>query len=75
MASIIFIINKEKIIINCSKDDYIEDLINKFTREKNIYNENIIYLYKGKKMKLKNTFKNEIKKEDMKTNKMIVLCI
>ncbi len=63
MASIIFILNKEKIIINCSKDDYIEDLINKFTREKNIFDEEILYLYKGKKLDLKNTFNDQIKKK------------
>ncbi len=63
MASIIFILNKEKIIINCSKDDYIEDIIKKFTREKNIFDEEILYLYKGKKLDLKNTFNDQIKKK------------
>ena len=66
MVSIIFILNKEQLVINCSKDDYIEDIIKKFTIEKNISEQEILYLYKGKKMNLKNTFKNEIKKEDMK---------
>ena len=75
MVTIEFILNKEQTFIDCSKDDYIEDICKKFTREKNIINEEIIYLYKGRKLNLKKTFNYQIQKEDIKKNKMTILCI
>ena len=74
MASIIFILNKEKTIINCSGEEYIEDLCKEFSRKINSKNDEIIYLYKGRKINPKITFNDYIKKEDIKKKQMNVLC-
>ena len=75
MASIIFVLNKEKTKINCFNEDYIEDICKQFTRKNNIKDEEIIYLYKGKKLNPKIKFNKQIKKEDLPKNEMIVFCI
>ena len=65
MESIKFILDKEQTIIKCSKLDYIEDICRQFTRKINIKDNDIIYLYKGKKMNPKITLNKQIQKEDL----------
>ena len=72
MATIKFILNKEKTIIKCSKDDYIEDIYRQFSRKINIKDDEIICLYRGNKINPKITFNNQIKKEDYSKNEMTI---
>ena len=71
----IFILDKEKTVIDCSDDDYIDDICNKFIKKININKKEIIFLYKGKKIN-QNIKKNKyINKEDLKNNIINILCI
>ena len=71
----IFIINKEKIVIECSNEDYINDICNKFLKKINIKNNEILFLYKGKKINQKMKITKYIKKENLKSNKINIFCI
>jgi len=48
-----FIFDKEKTVIGTSDDDYIDDICNKFIKKTNIKKNEIIFLYKGKKINQK----------------------
>ena len=48
-----FIFDKEKTVIGISDDDYIDDICNKFIKKINIKKNEIIFLYKGKKINQK----------------------
>ena len=44
----IFIFDKEKTVIECSNDDYINDICYKFIKKINARKNEVIFLYKGK---------------------------
>ena len=48
--NVVFIFDKEKTVIECSDDDYIDDLCNIFIKRINLKRNEIIFLYKGKKL-------------------------
>jgi hypothetical protein len=50
--NVIFILDKEKTVIECSNDDYIDDICNKFIKKININIKKyeMIFVYKGKKI-------------------------
>ena len=70
----IFIFEKEKIVIKCSNDDYIEDICNKFIRMINAKKNEILFLYKGRKINQHIKINEFINKEDLKNNKLNIFC-
>ena len=70
----IFIIDKEKLVIECSIENYINDICKKFIKKKNIKKNEIIFLYKGKKINQNIKIKEYINKEDLKYNKITIFC-
>jgi hypothetical protein len=70
----IFSFNKEKIIIECSFENYINDICEKFLRKKNVNKNEIIFLYKGKKINQNIKINKFINKEDLKCNKIKIFC-
>ena len=74
MATIKFILDKVQDNINCSTNDYIEDICKQFSMKRNLNHKELIYLYKGKKLAFKNTFNEQIKGEDFKQNRMTDFC-
>ena len=71
----IFIFNKEKIIIECSIENYFNDICNIFIKKKNVKNNEIIFLFKGKKVNQNIKINKYINKEDLKYNKIRIFCI
>ena len=74
MATIRFVLNKEQTRIDCSSKDYIEDICKQFSTQLNFKNEELIYLYKGKKLTFRNASNEKLKLEDYKQNQMTVFC-
>ena len=70
----IFIFEKEKTVIKCSNEDYIEDICNKFIRMTNSKKNEILFLYKGKKINQLIKINEFINKEDLKNNKINIFC-
>ena len=73
--NVIFIYNKDKIIIECLEDDYIDDIFNKFIKKIDIKKNEMIFLYKGKKINQNIQINKYINKEDLKDNKINIFCI
>ena len=73
--NVLFSIDKEKIIIECSNEDYIDDICNKFIRKIGVIKNEILFLYKGKKINQNIQINKYINKEDLKNNKISILCI
>ena len=73
--NVVFIFDKEKTVIKCSDDDYIDDICNKFIQLINVHKNEVIFLFKGKKINQNikiNKYKN---KEDLKNNTINIFCI
>ena len=70
-----FILNKTKINIPCSNNDYMKDICSKLLRKINLKFNEIIFLYRGNKINQNYTFKEQLKKEDRKKNKITLFCI
>ena len=74
--NIIFIFDKQKILIECKDDDYIDDICNKFIKKININIKKyeMVFLYKGKKINQKIEINKYINKEDLKNKQIIIFC-
>ena len=70
----IFIFEKEQTVINYSKDDYIEDICNKFIRNANAKKNEMLFLYKGKNINQNIKINEFANKENFKDNKIIIFC-
>ena len=70
-----FIYDKDKTIIECTENDYIDEICNKFIKKINAKRNEILFLYKGKKINQKIEINKYINKEDLKNNKIIIFCI
>jgi len=70
----IFIFDKEKTVIECSGDNFIDNICNKFIKNKDIKKNEIMFLYKGRKIKQNIKINNYINKEDLKNNKINIFC-
>lgn len=46
----IIIFDKEKTVIECLNEDYIDDICNKFIKKINIQKNGIVFFYRGKKL-------------------------
>ena len=66
----IIIFDKEKTIIECSYENYIDDICNKFIKKINIKKNEIIFFYRGKKITRNIKINNFVNKEDLKKNKI-----
>ena len=71
----IFIFDKEKTVIECSNDDYIDDICNKFIKKINARKNEIIFLYKGKIINQNIKINKYINKKYLKNNKINIFCI
>ena len=71
----IFIFDKEKTVIECSNDDYIDDICNRFIKKINVKKYEIIFLYNGKKINQNIKINKYINKEDLKNSKINIFCI
>ena len=66
----IIIFEKVKTVIECSNDNYIEDICNKFIKKINIKKNEIIFFYKGKKIAHKIKINEFANKDDLKKKKI-----
>ena len=71
----IFIFDKEKIVIESSNNDYIDDICNKFIKKVNAQKSEMVFLYKGKKINKNIQINKYINKEDLKNNTINIFCI
>ena len=65
----IIIFEKVKTVIECSNDNYIEDICNKFIKKINIKKNEIIFFYKGKKIAQNIKINEFANKDDLKKKK------
>ena len=75
MAIASFVLNNNKTIIKCSKDDYMKDICTQFLRKINSKIDEIIFIYKNNIINQQLTFNEQIKEEDKKKNEITILCI
>jgi len=73
--NIVFIFDKEQTVIECLYEDYIDEIFNKFIKKINIKKNELIFLYKGKKINQNIQINKYINKEDLKNNKIYIFCI
>ena len=66
----IIIFNKEKTVIECSNENYIDDIFNKFIKMINIKKNEIIFFYRGKKITQNIKINKFINKNDLEKNKI-----
>ena len=71
----IFIFDKEKRVIECSYDDYIDDICNRFIKKINVKKNEIIFLYNGKKINQNIKINKYINKKVLKNNKINIFYI
>ncbi len=70
-----FILNNNKTIIKCSKDDYMKDICTQFLRKINSKVDEMIFIYENNIINQQLTFNEQIKEEDKKKNEITILCI
>ena len=66
----IIIVDKEKTVIECSCENYIDDILYKLTKKINIKKNEIIFFYRGKKITQNIKIKKFISKDDLKKSKI-----
>ena len=71
----IFLFDKEKTVIECLDSDCFDEIFNKIRKKINIKQNEMIFLYKGKKINQNIKINEYINKEDLKNNKINILCI
>ena len=71
----VFIFDKEKTFIECSDEENIYTICNKFINKLNINKNEIIFLYKGKKINQNFKINEFINKDDFKNNKINIFYI
>ena len=66
----IIIFDKEKTIIECSNEDYIDDICKKFIKKINIKKNEIVFFYRGRKITQNMKINLFINKDDLKKHKI-----
>ena len=72
-ANIIFSLDGKNKIIQCSKEDKIEDICHRYANKVNIDINSLIFLYGGNQLKLELSFKDQANSIDNNNNEMRVL--
>ena len=72
-ANIIFSLDGKNKIIQCSKEDKIEDICRRYANKVNIDINSLIFLYGGNQLKLELSFKDQANSIDNNNNEMRVL--
>ena len=73
MASIMFIFNEIRKIIQCKKEDLMKDLCQKFASNINIEFDKLYFFYEGQEVNYELTFNKQAKENDKQNYKMNVL--
>jgi len=68
----IIVFDKEKTVIKCSHENYIDDIFNKFIKKINIKKNEIIFFYKGKIITHNIKINKLVNKDDLKNNKIFI---
>ena len=66
----IIVFDKDKTAIECSNEDYIDDICNAFLKKINISKNEIMFFYRGKKITQNIKINKLIYKDDLKKNKI-----
>jgi len=70
----IIIFDKEKTVIECSNENYIDDICNKFIKKINIKKNEIIFFYRGRKITQNIKINEFANKDDLKKKESKYIC-
>ena len=73
MAKVIFTYNGIETIIQCSKEDTMEKICNKYASKIDVNINSLLFIYSGNKINFKLSFKNQANAIDKERNKMNIL--
>ena len=70
---VIFNFGRNKIIIQCNKNEKMKDIIDKFLKKEKIKNYKLLYLYNGNKINNEKTFNEQVSDLDKNRHKMNII--
>ena len=73
MSIVKFSFEGEETVIQCSKDDYLKDIINKFILKSNINEDEVFFLYGGNNINMDLSFFEQANKIDKERNQMNII--